>query len=39
MAIPIRLGRQTPTKSVILPYDKTYGQDAIDIYEKSKRTA
>lgn len=39
MAIPIRLGRQTPTKSVILPYEKTYGQDAIDIYEKSKRTA
>ena len=37
--MPIRLGRQTPTKSVILPYDKTYGQDAIDIYEKSKRTA
>lgn len=39
MAKPIRLGRQTPTKSVILPYDKTYGQDAIDIYEKSGRTA
>lgn len=37
--MPIRLGHQTPTKSVILPYDKTYGQDAIDIYEKSKRTA
>ncbi len=39
MAEPKRLGRQTPTKSVILPYDKTYGQDAIDIYEKSGRTA
>lgn len=36
---PIRLGQQIPTKSVILPYDKTYGQDAIDIYEKSKRKA
>ncbi len=39
MAEPKRLGRQTPTKSVILPYEKTYGQDAIDIYEKSGRTA
>ena len=39
MAEPKRLGRQTPTKSVILPYENTYGQDAIDIYEKSGRTA
>ncbi len=39
MAEPKRLGRQTPTKSVILPYEKTYGQNAIDIYEKSGRTA
>ncbi len=38
MAEPTRLGRQTPTKSVVLPYEKTYGQDAIDIYEKSGRT-
>ncbi len=39
MAEPKRLGRQTPTKSVILSYEKTYGQNAIDIYEKSGRTA
>lgn len=39
MAKPIRLGRQTPTKSVILPYENTYGQNAIDIYEKSGRIA
>ena len=39
MAEPKKLGRQTPTKSVIIPYDKTYGQDAIDIYEKSGRIA
>ena len=39
MSAPKRIGRQTPTKSVILPYEKTYGQNAIDIYEKSKRAA
>lgn len=39
MAEPKRLGRQTPTKSVILPYENTHGQEAIDIYEKSGRTA
>ncbi len=39
MAKPIRLGRQTPTKSVTLPYENTYGQNAIDIYEKSGRIA
>lgn len=39
MAEPKRLGRQTPTKSVVLPYENTYGQEAIDIYEKTGRQA
>lgn len=34
-----RYGRQEPTVSVILPYKKTFGQEAIDLYEKSGRTA
>lgn len=34
-----RKGRQTPTTSVVLPYDRTLGQDAIDLYEKTGRTA
>lgn len=34
-----KLGRQTPTKSVILPYQKTYGQEAIDLYNSTGRTA
>ena len=29
-----RLGRQIPTSSVVLPYEKTYGQDAIDLYNR-----
>ena len=32
----MREGRQTPTESVILPYIKTYGDDAIEIYEKGR---
>lgn len=39
MAEPKRLGRQTPTKSVVLPYENTYGKEAIDIYEKTGRQA
>lgn len=39
MAEPKRLGRQTPTKSVVLPYESTYGKEAIDIYEKTGRQA
>ena len=39
MAKPKRLGSQTPTRSVILPYENTHGKEAIDIYEKSGRTA
>ena len=38
-AVPKRIGRQTPTTSVTIPYVKTYGQDAIELYEKSKRKA
>ena len=39
MAEPKRLGRQTPTTSVILPYTKTHGNEAIDLYEKTGRKA
>ena len=38
MAEP-RKGRQTPTKSVVLPYSETIGQEAIDLYNSSGRTA
>lgn len=38
MAEP-RKGRQTPTKSVVLPYTETCGQEAIDLYNSSGRTA
>ena len=34
-----RIGRQTPTKSIVLPYTETKGQEAIDIYNSSGRTA
>lgn len=34
-----RKGRQTPTKSVVLPYSQTHGQDAIDIYNSTGRVA
>ena len=34
-----RKGRQTPTKSIILPYIETRGQEAIEIYNRSGRTA
>ena len=39
MAEPNRIGRQTPTQSVVLPYTKTHGEEAIKLYEKTKRTA
>jgi hypothetical protein len=32
-------GRQTPTRSLILPYDRTDGQVAIDLYHKTNKTA
>ena len=28
----VRMGRQTPTQSVILPYSETKGPEAIDLY-------
>lgn len=34
-----RKGRQTPTKSIILPYTETHGQEAIELYNSSGRTA
>lgn len=34
-----RIGRQTPTTSLVLPYTNTLGQEAIDIYNKTGRTA
>lgn len=34
-----RKGRQTPTQSVVLPYSETYGQEAIDLYNSTGRTA
>ena len=38
MAEP-RKGRQTPTQSVVLPYYVTKGQEAVDYYNESDRTA
>lgn len=34
-----RLGRQTPTNSVVLPYTNSVGADAIEIYNRSGNTA
>jgi hypothetical protein len=34
-----RLGRQTPTAGVVLPYTDSLGTAAIEIYNKSGRTA
>lgn len=31
----IRKGRQTPTKSIVLPYTETHGQEAIDLYNEA----
>lgn len=39
MTTEVRLGNQHPTQSVILPFDKSLYQDAIDTYEQSGRTA
>ena len=35
----VRLGRQTPTTAYTLPYQKTKGNEAIDIYNSTNRTA
>ncbi len=34
-----RIGRQTPTFSFVLPYNKTYGDEAIELYNSTSRTA
>ena len=34
-----RIGRQTPTVSVVLPYTESKGGEAVEIYNKSGRTA
>lgn len=39
MTTKTRIGNQHPTQSVILPYDKSIYQKAIDNYEQSDRTA
>lgn len=39
MAKEPRKGRQTPTKSIILPYTETRGKEAIELYNASGRTA
>src|SRR5690625_4195343 len=33
----VRIGEQTPTKSLILPYDESLCDEAIELYEKSGR--
>ena len=35
----VRKGRQIPTNEVILPYVNSHGKEAIDLYEKSGRSA
>ena len=35
----VRKGRQTPTLSVVLPYTQSLGSEAVDLYDKSGRTA
>lgn len=34
-----KIGRQTPTQSLVLPYKETHGQEAVDIYNSTGRTA
>lgn len=34
-----RIGRQTPTTSLVLPYSQSRGKEAVDIYNKTGRTA
>lgn len=35
----VRRGRQTPTQSVVLPYSQTKGQEAVELYNSTGRTA
>lgn len=37
MTTKVRIGNQTPTQSVILPYQKSDYKKAVNLYEKSKR--
>lgn len=37
--VKTRLGRQTPTQSVILPYEVSRYEEAVELYQLSKRTA
>ncbi len=39
MTVAVRIGEQTPTRSLILPYEESSGDEAIKLYEKSGRTA
>lgn len=34
-----RIGRQTPTNSFVLPYEKTLADEAVELYEKTGRKA
>ena len=38
-AVPEKLGRQTPTAAVVLPYTTTHGQEAIDLYRPTVAAA
>jgi len=37
--MPEKYGRQTPTLSVILPYTQSHGEQAVQLYNRSGRTA
>lgn len=34
-----KMGRQTPTKAVVLPYKQTKGEEAVELYNRTERTA
>ena len=36
---PTRIGRQTPTKSYILPYEMTLGAEAVKVYKRTCKSA
>lgn len=35
----VRLGSQTPSRSVVLPYEDTHGQEAVDLYNTTGKSA
>lgn len=39
MSVSVQIGEQTPSKSVILPYESSLGEQAIKTYEESGREA